>query len=436
MPQHNTLNEWLAWLETLHPAEIELGLSRISSVACTLGFAPLMQPRDESAPVACKLITVAGTNGKGSFVTSCEALFAHAGKTTGAYTSPHILAYNERIRINGAPVSDATIIHAFERIDLARGDLTLTYFEFSTLAAALIFRDAGVDYWLLEVGLGGRLDAVNCFFPDVAVITSIDLDHQNWLGDTREAIAVEKAGIIRSGIPVVCAEPNPPENLPRILPQDTYYIDVAFHVLQEAGRVQFFWTDEDTTNCTSPVECALPLSSVAAALQVFSLDGYAVPGDTLDQTISGLALAGRFQRKFLADGTEIVFDVAHNPAATQLLAKNLAANYEAQKFDALVAMMADKDIAAALQPVLPWVDHWYLLELADIPRAATTEQFRAQLLELGVAPENIYALEHTSDFFSNCDDAGVKVSTQVSAAKRLLVFGSFYTVANVLNEIQ
>ena len=198
-----TLADWLQRLETLHPVEIDLGLARITEVA------ELLNLRQPGVP----LVTVAGTNGKGSTVACLESMFIADGWRPGCYTSPHVLRYNERIRVSGVPVDDALILAAFAAIDTARGDITLTYFEFATLAAAWCFKEQGYDVWVLEVGLGGRLDATNTFDADLAVVTTIDLDHTEWLGNTREAIAGEKMGIARPGRPIVCSDPNPPKRI-------------------------------------------------------------------------------------------------------------------------------------------------------------------------------------------------------------------------------
>ncbi|MEE9551556.1 MAG: Mur ligase family protein, partial [Gammaproteobacteria bacterium] len=200
-----TLAEWLAWQESLHFTAIELGLDRCLSVADTLG---LLQPN-------YTVISVAGTNGKGSSVAMLESILRHAGYKTACYTSPHLVRYNERIQIKGEEVTDKALCKAFDRIDKARGDISLTYFEFGTLAALDIFQRSGIDIAILEVGLGGRLDAVNCLDADIALVTSIDIDHENWLGSDRESIAREKAGIFRTSRPAICSDPNPPDSLLR-----------------------------------------------------------------------------------------------------------------------------------------------------------------------------------------------------------------------------
>lgn len=434
MQSFHNLNEWLAWLETLHPKEIDLGLVRIRQVAQQLGLSQFLSARENLGEARRPiLVTVAGTNGKGSFVTSCEHLLAHAGKSTGAYTSPHILAYNERIRINGEPVSDAAIVAAFVEIDAARGDITLTYFEFSTLAAILIFRQHNVDYWLLEVGLGGRLDAVNCFHTDLAVITSIDLDHQNWLGDSREQIAVEKAGIVRDGSAVICAELNPPASLLEILPADTFYINDAFSwALQESGVV-FSWLSSD--NCRLSLFagcCQLPLPSVAAAIQAMALLGVLNTQSRPESVIESLSLAGRLQTVTLPGDGAILLDVAHNPAATALLANNLAARFANQTFIAVVSMMADKDLFNALAPMVPKVKHWLLLPLPEVPRAAHPERLKSVLMTLGVSEACIAILQRAGDLYTPDKQA---LRREYRSSLPLLVFGSFYAVADVLQEI-
>ncbi|MEE4661273.1 MAG: Mur ligase family protein, partial [Halieaceae bacterium] len=293
MKAQRSLDAWLDYLLTLHPRNIELGLERVASVAERLA---LLTP----APT---VVTVAGTNGKGTTTTLVEALALHAGKRVGVYTSPHLLRYNERIRVNGLPVDDRQIVAAFEVIEAARGAVPLTFFEFGTLAALQVFAAQPLDVVVLEVGLGGRLDATNIVDPDIAVITSIALDHQEWLGDTREAIGAEKAGILRTGVPAIIADRDPPDS-----------------VLQRAAELQCpveRWSDR----FQSPLQNGLRPENVFAALAVARRLGIH-PGDAAAEVLAGVTVPGRLQRTSL-QGRPVVLDVAHNPHAAAHLANNL-----------------------------------------------------------------------------------------------------------------
>ncbi|WP_075188001.1 bifunctional folylpolyglutamate synthase/dihydrofolate synthase [Teredinibacter haidensis] len=423
----NHLADWLSWMETLHPSEIDLGLDRVSLVAITLGLEAFINPRN-TAPHFPKVVTVAGTNGKGSCVALLEKFLITVDKAVGSYTSPHLLTYNERIKINGNPVSDKCLCDAFARIDIARGATSLTYFEFGTLAAFLLFQQYKVDYWLLEVGLGGRLDAVNILPPDIAVITSIAIDHESWLGNSREAIASEKAGILRPKIPFVCAEADVPKSLQKIAQELDVY---GFHINQDFGcRVQHDGIEIYSVSHTQALKLSsvnLPLPSVAAAWQVISLLGLTLCPLEAAAVIEGFTLPGRFSPHHLSNGRLIFFDVAHNPAATVLLAEKLS-GAEPEVKVAIVAMMADKDIRGALKNLLKNIQHWYVADLPDVPRAAQGERLAAVLMELGVSDRNI-TLCKTVAF-------GIDRAQQQFDGSPLLVFGSFFTVAEAMTTIR
>lgn len=416
----SSLADWLGWLETSHPTEIELGLARVREVAARL---QLLTP-------AARTITVAGTNGKGSCVTACASLLQAAGFSVGVYTSPHLLHYAERIQINGKPVSDADICLAFEKIADAADTISLTYFEYGTLAALEIFQRFQIDYQVLEVGLGGRLDAINIIDADIAVITSIALDHQDWLGDTRELIGFEKAGIARAGKPLVCADPAPPQTImdyAASLQAHPYFIGRDFNYSQQAKAWQWSGTSAQGAAVNLPTMAAphLPLPSMAAALQVLYLMDIALPVATIESTLSVLRLAGRFQKIFYQE-REFIVDVAHNPAATEYLAQRLKAEPCAGNTHALVAMMADKDCAASLANLTAVIDAWYLADLPHIPRAAAPQVLAKHLAALAVSVQGqgeVAALI-------------ASLITQTSAADRILIFGSFYTVAAALQHLQ
>lgn len=364
-----SLGEWLRWLEGVHPRAIDLGCERVAEVAQRLGLLP--------APVP--VITVAGTNGKGSVVACLEALYRTAGRRPGAYTSPHLLAYNERIRIAGEPADDTRIIRAFEAIDAARGEITLTYFEFATLAAAWCFREAGCDLWLLEVGLGGRLDATNAFDADVAVITSIDLDHMEWLGPDRESIAREKLGVARRGRPVVCADPDPPQSLVQgaaALNAPLLALGEAFRY--SAGPAAWDWTGEGEQLRGLPRPPWMPdaaLANAAAAVAVVRLTDprLRLTGHSVRGGIAAARLAGRLQAVPAAAGGQWLLDVAHNPGAMRLLAAAIAERRGGGRVRAAFGLMRRKPLAELVGLLAPVVDDWFALALPDDDGWSTAE---------------------------------------------------------------
>ncbi|MEX0385595.1 bifunctional folylpolyglutamate synthase/dihydrofolate synthase [Spiribacter onubensis] len=355
-----SLDAWLAWLEGLHPREIELGLGRITEVADRLGL------RAASAPI----ITVAGTNGKGSTVACLEAIYQAGGHRPGAYTSPHLLRYNERIRVDGAPVEDAAILEAFRAIDAARGRTTLTYFEFATLAAAWCFRESGADPWLLEVGLGGRLDATNCFNADLAVVTTIDLDHMEWLGDNREAIAGEKMGIARPARPVVCADARPPRRIAErasALDAPLWQLGRDYHYA--ADRQAWTWWQGERRYRDLPRPGWMGDAALAnAAGAVMAVSGahpaLAVGPSAIRDGLAAARLAGR-HAPAPGPGAGWLLDVGHNPSAIALLAERLEAHRANGKVRMAFGLMARKPIAPLLSLLGPVVDEWYVLDLDD-----------------------------------------------------------------------
>ena len=405
----NTLAEWLAWQESHHPSAIDLGLERVRIVAERLG---VLSPK-------ARVITIAGTNGKGSCVATLEALLSAAGKRFGAYTSPHFIRYNERVRLQGQPVTDAQLCDTFARIDEARGDISLTYFEFGTLAAMDIFNREPLDYWLLEVGLGGRLDAVNIVAPNVAVITSVAIDHEAWLGSTREVIGAEKAGICRANAPLVCADSAPPESVR--------------NQVEQLGCPALWWGKDfgvkDNTLWTSAglklstAEVHLPLPSVAAAIQVCELEG-CLPQAQLVNVIEAVQLTGRMQL-LPAGNLSLLLDVAHNPASAEMLAAELKRR-SFKPMPAIIAVMADKDLKGVLAPLIPWVSHWHCVLLSDNPRAAQPDAVATVLQQLQVSDK---AITVGGTMASAIDD----LQQQDFAAQQALVFGSFFTVAEALS---
>jgi len=422
-----SLVTWLGWLEQSHPKEIDLGLDRVRLVAERLD---LLKPR-------AKVVTVAGTNGKGSCVTATAGLLHAAKFSVGTYTSPHLLHYAERIQINGKPVEDELICSAFEEIADACGlstegsaEISLTYFEYGTLAALVIFKQQSVDFIVLEVGLGGRLDAVNIIDADVAVITSIAIDHREWLGDNREVIGREKAGILRKQQLFVCADANPPQtimNLATELDTKSYFIGRDFSFRQYEKKWQ--WQGKDHHgNLLRLLDMRaphLPLPSMAAALQVIELLNIKLNLQQIETALLNINLAGRFQ-KVTYKGREFILDVAHNPAATEYFFKRLTADSAQGETFAIVAMMSDKDRVASLANLTSLVDHWFLLDLKTIPRAATIEALTQDLLSLGAQ------VSQSGDINTLIEAALAKAQSQ----DRILVFGSFFTVAAALSYLQ
>ncbi len=418
--QLSSLNDWLGWLETRHPQEIDLGLERISGVAQRL---QLLNP-------SAQVVTVGGTNGKGSCVAATAALLRATGLNVGVYTSPHLLHYCERICINGALATESEVCAAFEKILQACESTSLTYFEFGTLAALEIFRARQVDVIVLEVGLGGRLDAVNIIDSDVAVITSIDLDHQDWLGNDRESIGQEKAGIMRPHKPTVCADPSPPNSVlttAENLSVQWQCVNEAFGFSSEDG----YWNWWGVNQSGARIELirlplpTLPLPSVAAALQAVNLLGVELRSLSCGKLLADIQLPGRFQQLRYHD-RRFILDVAHNPAATQYLARRLQSQDISGRIIAIVAMMADKDRSNSLGNLTHLINAWYLADLSWVPRAATLAHLEQDLQQLTVP-------------IAGCGTVAECIEQAVSVAQAedvILIFGSFYTVAAALAIMQ
>jgi dihydrofolate synthase/folylpolyglutamate synthase len=419
----DSLDAWLAWQATLNPAEIDLGLDRAARVLAGAGLKDSFD---------CPLITVAGTNGKGSVVAMIESIALAAGLRVCVYTSPHLLHYNERIRVDGVAVTDDALCAAFDYIDSARADVALTYFEFGTLAAIKLFTDASPDLVILEVGLGGRLDAVNVMQPDVAVVTAIDIDHTDWLGDDREAIGFEKAGIFRSGKVAICADAAPPESLLR------HAADIGAR-LWLSGRDYDFqpqpdgWMlqcgDEQETHALPALAGEFQLANAAAAVLALRLAvGDSAGLDAIDDGLRNVSLAGRFQ--ILRHRPEVIVDVAHNRQAVESLVAMLAARPCEGRTHAVIAMLADKPYEAAVRLIWPLVDEWYSAGLEHIHRGlsaqAMAQTIRAVAVERQQADVKLCAQITVT---SACEQA----ARAASVADRIIVLGSFYTVADAMH---
>jgi dihydrofolate synthase/folylpolyglutamate synthase len=410
------LDRWLEYLERLHPAPIDLGLERVAAVRSRMALT-----------LAAPVFTVGGTNGKGSVCAYLEAILREAGFRAGLYTSPHLLRYNERVRIDAAEVDDARLVQAFERIERARGDISLTYFEFGTLAAALIFAQARIDVAILEVGLGGRLDAVNIFDADCAIVASVDLDHMQLLGDTREAIGREKAGIFRADVPAVCGDFDPPSTLTehaRALGARLLLIGKDYGYAADAVQWRY-WGPRGKRG-------ALPYPAMRgthqlgnAATAIAALDELKPRLPVGVQAIRmGLATAhqpGRYQ--VLPGRPAVVLDVAHNPHAARALAGNLAQHRGFRRTLAVFSMLADKDIGSVVAQTRHAIDAWYVAAI-DTARAESAATL-ARLIE-SLDPDKPIEL------FGSIAQAYRAACDAADDDDRILAFGSFHTVAEVL----
>ena len=447
----NKLNDWLHWQESLNPKEIDLGLDRVDRVLARLGHASTFD---------CPLVTVAGTNGKGSVVATLEALASAASLRVCSYSSPHIFHYNERIKIDGQPVVDAVLCETFERIDQARGELPLTYFEFGTLAAIDLSFKTKPDLVILEVGLGGRLDAVNIMDADVCVLTSVGIDHIDWLGDNREAIGFEKAGVFRENKPVVCGELDPPQSV--IAEAEKKHCDFLlagrdYHVEQNAAAEN--WTlksrQGDMVDLPAPNLIGdfqkFNAASAIVALQMLQAEGRL--GAQLDlaqaasTALTQINLAGRFQQ--INTQPPVFVDVAHNPQAAQALSSQLKLTASDKgKTWAIVAMLADKDVAGVLEKLSADVDGWCFAGLANIPRGLPVQALYEALPEdffvpaqPGISEQNrrelalnqCTMLSETVLLAEAVAQACEQVLSKIQPHDRIIIFGSFYTVAEAMN---
>jgi dihydrofolate synthase/folylpolyglutamate synthase len=410
-----TLDEWLAYLEQLHPQTIDLGLDRVAQVARRL-FPDARQ--------AC-IITVGGTNGKGSTCAFLESILLQAGYQVGLYTSPHLLCYNERVRVNGVMAEDSQLIAAFEAIEAARGEVSLSYFEFATLAAMHVFHAHPLDVWILEVGLGGRLDAVNILDADCAVVTSIDLDHTEYLGDTREEIGREKGGIFRSDCAAVCGDPQPPQSLRQYAGE----VGAKWLALGQAFTYRRNISDWDYRGTRKIDHLPFPaltgehqLNNAATALAALDAVAEQLPVNetALRQGLMNARLLGRFQR--LEGLPQRILDVAHNPHGAIALAAALCQSPVQGRTWAVMGMLADKDIAGVVAAMRGVIDHWLVASL-DVPRGAMGEALRSILTAQACGDVRIYPSPWVA-WHAACELAAEN--------DRIIAFGSFHTVAELL----
>ncbi len=411
------LEDWLQWQETLHPRSIDLGLDRLQVVAARLG---LSRP----APT---VITVGGTNGKGSCVALLESVLTASGRRVGSYTSPHLLRYNERIRIDGVEVEDDLLCDAFDRIDRARGDISITYFEFGTLAALDLFQRAKLEVALLEVGLGGRLDAVNLVSADVALVVTIDLDHLDWLGPDRDRVGREKAGIFRRGRPAVVADRQPPAGLldaadaigPRLLLRGQDYSVASY------PDGSWDWHSSSGADLSRLPAPALPgpwqLDNAAAVVTVLHCLAEVPTRKAIEQGLRTVGVPGRQQ--WIEGRVPMLLDVAHNAQALRALTAALRQQQVPGRTLAVLGMLADKDLDAAFTITLPVIDGWYLATLGGA-RGQPSEALAKALQDMGdTRPRQCCA---------DVASALAAARTEAEAGDRIVVFGSFLTVAGAM----
>ena len=405
-----SLADWLAYIERQHPQAIALGLDRVREVlaALNIGF-------------TCPVLTVGGTNGKGSTCAMLESILQAGGYRTGLYTSPHLLRFNERVRIGGREADDASLCEAFAAVEAARGNVPLTYFEFGTLAALFLFSKEKIEAAILEVGLGGRLDAVNVLDADCAVLTSIGIDHVEFLGNTREAIGTEKAGIFRKGRPAVVADPDPPATL---FKSDARLLLIGRDFGYRAQGTQWaYWGPAGKRSGLAypALRGAVQLRNASAALAALDCVRERLPVAMQDvrRGLGEVVVPGRFQ--VLPGRPQVVLDVAHNPEAAAVLAANLGDSGYAPETIAVFGMLKDKDIAGVARALAPRITRWHLATLPG-PRGADARHLSGVLRELKIqAP----AVEHDS-----VAEALAAARKEAGEGDKIVVFGSFLTVAD------
>lgn len=390
MENKRTLDDWLNWQETLMEETIVLGLDRVQVVY------------DRLFPdgVPYRVITIAGTNGKGSTVSFIDSIYRQSKFKIGRSTSPHLLKYNERYAIDGVEVSDEVIIKAFEQIETQRHDITLTYFEFSTLAALIIFAEANIDLAILEVGLGGRLDSVNVVDSDVSVITNVAIDHTDYLGDTREKIGREKAGVMRTSRPCICGDQDPPQSLLAYAKE----IETPVTFVSEGYKGEI------------GLEGAHQRINAAVAVETVKklLDQFPVSEEMISEGIKNASIKARFEKRYIADKT-VILDVAHNPAAVKTLVETLSDS--PMETVAIFSALIDKDIIDMVKLASESIRHWYLVPLSS-DRAITSTELKKKFSD--------------PDSTTVCSDmnSAIEMCLALRDVERVVIFGSFYTIAD------
>lgn len=410
-----SLDHWLSYLEAIHPVEIDLGLDRVLTV-----FRKMFR-----RPPRARVVTVAGTNGKGSAVTCLASLLREAGRSVGTYMSPHLHRYNERVMINGEPASDDSLVRAFEAVEAARGSTSLTYFEFGTLAAFQALADAGVEDWVLEVGLGGRLDAVNVVDADLAIITSVDIDHVAFLGNDREVIGFEKAGILRQQKPAIYADIDPPSSvLQQVAAQriPLSRLGVDYSLVEQGGHTVLRLPESVGASVSELAlpDLSLPMNSVAAATVAALMLEPGLSPESIQTALKHVRLPGRFER--LASAPDVFADVGHNPHAARWLARQVATFHRrGGKVRAVYGALADKDIEGVVEAMRAAVDEWHLVGL-DCPRGLSSEALSLRCAE---PLQGSCVSAHPS-----VRAALASIQEHADSGDLVIVFGSFFTVAD------
>lgn len=402
-----TLEEWLSYIESIHLTEIDMGLTRIQQVADTLAL----------SFSSAKVVTVGGTNGKGTTCAFLENALLKKGHSVAVYSSPHIRLFNERLRINKVDIDNESLIQAFNEIEQKRGDISLTYYEYTTLAALLILKRNQPDFIILEVGLGGRLDATNIIDADISVITTVDLDHQAFLGNDRESIGREKAGIMRQNRPCVVGDVNPPTSViehANDIGCDLFLRDQFFHVQLDGNTWQ--WSTESAVFTQLP-QPSIPRDNIATALAVLELAQITMSEQDVRELVATTKVPGRTEIHHLQ--CDVMFDVGHNPLAARYLAQVVqSASY--RHVYAVFGMMADKDIKQTIAPLVENIDTWFVGSLSATPRGASAKHIQQFLPK-----------DSKSQTFDNVSDAYKMATEQATSDDLVLVFGSFFTVAEV-----
>jgi len=424
MARFDSLSGWLEWQEGFHPRSIDLGLERAAGVFKALNPKAIKPPT----------IIVAGTNGKGSCIAFLEAIYRAQGYRVGSYTSPHILKYNERIRIDGQSVSDDMICQAFERIDAVRDDVSLSYFEFGTLAALDIFWRSRLDIQLLEVGLGGRLDAVNIIDSDVSLITSICIDHVDWLGETRDAIAYEKAGVFREGVPAVIGDLNPPESLlSYAVKKHTPLLRINHEFNVDIGQGSWDWKcmGKKQREYLALPEPALKgehqyRNSASVLMAVTEMeDLLPVSVKSIHAGLQNIHLKGRFQ--FIDASIPVLLDVAHNTQAVSILTDYLLKEFSDKKIYAVFSMMKDKDITGVIEIIKPVIKHWFIAPLKN-PRTANEAAMQDCFRRC--------ELDNVTFGYKDFSETYAAAEEKAEGSDLILVFGSFYLVSEYLAKFE
>jgi len=418
-----SLGEWLAYLEQLHPSAIDMGLERSQKVLARLQLGKL----------APRVVTVTGTNGKGSTCAFVASMLRAQGLKVGVYSSPHLLRYNERVLIDGQEASDERLCEAFAAVEAARGEISLTYFEMGTLAAFWLFQQSRLDAVVLEVGLGGRLDTVNVVDADLALVTSIGVDHVDYLGDTRERVAFEKAGIFRQGKPALCGDLDPPQPLldkARELAAPLFLRGRDFDLESAEG----VWHWRGVTQGGTAVQLRdlplldLPMENATLALQAYLLMGLPWDAGQIRQALLATRITGRLDRRVVhwqGKQVELLLDVGHNPHAAEYLARRLSARPLQGRRLAVFGLLADKDLGGVIAPLQALVDEWAVAPL-DTPRSRPAAELASALTNCGATVKS----------YASVDAALEGQCAQATADDQILLFGSFFCVAQALEWLE